>query len=232
MLSCNERQSKSRRTRFSLVLQVFDDPPAYACTPYSYALLHLVKMSRQVSGSIASQSHTTTSSVDILNCRVSSKTPRRVLLAVRPPTCVGQQCQWQDNTSFVSVFHDKACVKARTTYKPLFQRIHDRFTNETRSSCSACLMRPILHTATVVNQIISNLWRGLDQPTSAIRPRVLGKPQKASDSPIAICNTWAYVQEFFTRRKESMVAAANMHTSGNIDGNARVFPEPQRCPAY
>jgi hypothetical protein len=110
----------------------------------------------------------------------------------------------------VSIFYDKACAKAQTTYQTLFQRILDRFTNETRSSCSACLIRLILHTTTVVNQIISNLWRRLDQPTSAIRPRVLGKPQKASDSPTADCNIWAYVQKFLTCRKASTVTAADM----------------------
>jgi hypothetical protein len=85
MLSCNERQSKSRRDRFSLVLQVLDDPPAYACTPYIYALLHMVKMSRQVSGSMGSQSHTEHLERDHVALSSQSRGP---FVVIRPPTCV------------------------------------------------------------------------------------------------------------------------------------------------
>jgi len=62
----------------------------------------------------------------------------------------------------VSISDAKACPKARSTHRTLFQRTLDRCTKETRSSsCPACLTRLILHTTTVANQTITNIWRGL-----------------------------------------------------------------------
>jgi hypothetical protein len=91
-------------------------------------------------------------------------------------------------------------------------------------------MRLILHTTTVVDQIISNLWRALDQPTSAIRPRAPGKLQEAMDSPTATCDSWAHTQILLTRRKASVPTAADMRTARSCSTRQAVLAAMREFP--
>lgn len=135
----------------------------------------------------------------------------------------------------VSISDEKACPKARSTHRTLFQRTLDRCTRQTRSSCAACLTRLILHTTAVANQIISNILRGLGprQPISAIRPGTLGEPQRANDSSKVSCESWAHTQKIISSSSSRHAQRTQLwlHVR-QYWRQYETFPRPQRCSAY